>query len=197
MIKGSLMLHLGLIWYHLEPSVVPYSQNLPRPISWFGLFLQQNNSSRFIMKRLDELEMLEKVSWKSSNYLVWWRCLPSPLPRRRRGGAARPHGRHQSLLGALLSLSKSILFMIALCGRPLHCACHTKYVLDVEDKSKFGRNQCLYWNKWYLRRKLKYSVVLVIKGQILHRHGAATPSCRKKNTKGIPMLLAGSRRGAL
>ena len=45
MIKGSLMLHLGPIWYHSEPSDVPYSQNLPRPISWFGLFLQQNDSS--------------------------------------------------------------------------------------------------------------------------------------------------------
>ena len=39
------MLHLGPIWYHSEPSDVPYSQNLPRPISWFGLFLQQNDSS--------------------------------------------------------------------------------------------------------------------------------------------------------
>ena len=39
------MLHLGPIWYHSESSDVPYSQNLPRPISWFGLFLQQNDSS--------------------------------------------------------------------------------------------------------------------------------------------------------
>ena len=39
------MHHLGPIWYHSEPLDVPYSQNLPRPISWFGLFLQQNNSS--------------------------------------------------------------------------------------------------------------------------------------------------------
>ena len=39
------MHHLGPIWYHSEPSDVPYSQNLPRPISWFGLFLQQNDSS--------------------------------------------------------------------------------------------------------------------------------------------------------
>ena len=39
------MLHLGPIWYHSEPSDVPYSQNLPRPISWFGLFLQQNDSN--------------------------------------------------------------------------------------------------------------------------------------------------------
>ena len=40
------MLHLGPIWYHSEPSDVPYSQNHPRPISWFGLFLQQNDSTR-------------------------------------------------------------------------------------------------------------------------------------------------------
>ena len=39
------MLHLGPIWYHSEPSDVPYSENLPRPISWFGLFLQQNDSN--------------------------------------------------------------------------------------------------------------------------------------------------------
>ena len=43
------MLHLGPIWYHSEPSDVPYSQNLPRPISWFGLFLQQNHSSTFFL----------------------------------------------------------------------------------------------------------------------------------------------------
>ena len=45
------MLHLGPIWYHSEPSDVPYSQNLPRPISWFGLFLQQNDSSKSAQKR--------------------------------------------------------------------------------------------------------------------------------------------------
>ena len=45
MIKGSLMVHLGPIWYHSEPSDVPYSENLLRPISWFGLFLQKNDSS--------------------------------------------------------------------------------------------------------------------------------------------------------
>ena len=38
------MLHLGPIWYHSEPSDVSYSENIPRPISWFGLFLQQNDS---------------------------------------------------------------------------------------------------------------------------------------------------------
>ena len=37
--------HLGSIWYHSEPSDVPYSENLLRPISWFGLFLQQNDSN--------------------------------------------------------------------------------------------------------------------------------------------------------
>ena len=42
---SELLNHLGSIWYHSEPSDVPYSENLPRPISWFGLFLQQNDSS--------------------------------------------------------------------------------------------------------------------------------------------------------
>ena len=57
MIKGSLLLHLGPIWYHSEPSDVPYSQNLPRQISWIGLFLQQNDSNnakcRWRSDRLD------------------------------------------------------------------------------------------------------------------------------------------------
>ena len=43
--------HLGSIWYHhSEPSNVTYSENLPRPISWFGLFLQQNESSENFRK---------------------------------------------------------------------------------------------------------------------------------------------------
>ena len=45
MIEGVTHAHLGPIWYHSEPLNVPYSQNLPRPISWFGLFLKQNDSS--------------------------------------------------------------------------------------------------------------------------------------------------------
>ena len=45
-IRGLLRVnHLGSIWYHSEPSDVPYSENLIRPISWFGLFLQQNDSN--------------------------------------------------------------------------------------------------------------------------------------------------------
>ena len=42
------MLHLGPIWYHSEPSDVRYSENVLRPISWFGLFLQQNDSNNYI-----------------------------------------------------------------------------------------------------------------------------------------------------
>ena len=41
------MLHLGPIWSHSEPSDVRYSENLLRPISWFGLFLQQNDTRIF------------------------------------------------------------------------------------------------------------------------------------------------------
>ena len=59
MIKGSLMLHLGPIWYQSEPSDVPYSQNLPRPISWFGLFLQQNDSSSYISLFIFASEVLK------------------------------------------------------------------------------------------------------------------------------------------
>ena len=42
---SELLNHLGSIWYHPEPSDVPYSENPQRPISWFGLFLQQNDCS--------------------------------------------------------------------------------------------------------------------------------------------------------
>ena len=41
--------HLGSIWYHSEPADVPCSKNLLRPISWFGLFLQINDSSYLIV----------------------------------------------------------------------------------------------------------------------------------------------------
>ena len=62
------------------------------------------------------LEMPEKVGWKSSNSLVWWRP-PSMC------ATATPPS-----VAALLSLSKvfssafTFLFMIALCGRPLTMA---------------------------------------------------------------------------
>ena len=57
------MLHLGPIWYHSEPSDVPYSQNLPRPISWFGLFLQQNDSSEKSFSSSNwKLEYLTEIS---------------------------------------------------------------------------------------------------------------------------------------
>ena len=46
------MLHLGPIWYHSEPSDVPYSQNFPRPISRVGRFLQQNDSSEIRVKQI-------------------------------------------------------------------------------------------------------------------------------------------------
>ena len=45
------MLHLGPIWYHSEPSDVRYSENLLRPISWFGLFLEQNDSNKISQGR--------------------------------------------------------------------------------------------------------------------------------------------------
>ena len=52
MIKGVTHVHLGPIRYHSEPSDIPYSQNLPRPISWFGLLLQQNDSSIFFQNNI-------------------------------------------------------------------------------------------------------------------------------------------------
>ena len=52
--------HLGSIWYHSEPSDVPYSKNLLRPISWFGLFLQQNDS-----KWTNEITKINRVIQKT------------------------------------------------------------------------------------------------------------------------------------
>ena len=57
------MLHLGPIWYHSEPSDVPYSKNLQRPISWFGLFLQQNDSS-------ENIENLQVYEIEVPKYLI-------------------------------------------------------------------------------------------------------------------------------
>ena len=50
------MLHLGPIWYHSEPSDVPYSQKLPRPISWIGLFLQLYDSNTKTFQRRNILD---------------------------------------------------------------------------------------------------------------------------------------------
>ena len=41
--------NLGSIWYHSELAGVPCSKNVLRPISWFGLFLQINDSSYLIV----------------------------------------------------------------------------------------------------------------------------------------------------
>ena len=57
------MLHLGPIWYHSEPSDVSYSQNLPRPISWFGLFLQQKDSSSIRAVLMCEKAKIKKLVW--------------------------------------------------------------------------------------------------------------------------------------
>ena len=43
------MLHLGTIWYRSDSSDVPYSQNLPRPISWIGLFLKLYDSRIYLL----------------------------------------------------------------------------------------------------------------------------------------------------
>ena len=58
---SELLNHLGSIWYHSEPSDVPYSENLPRPISWFGLFLQPNESN-FIVQKISKISDLGKCA---------------------------------------------------------------------------------------------------------------------------------------
>ena len=65
MIKGSLMLNLGPIWYLSEPSDVPYSQNLPRPISWFGLFLQQNDYRTFFFLTVGQNNFGNKIPFSA------------------------------------------------------------------------------------------------------------------------------------
>ena len=53
MIKGATHAHLGPIWYHSEPSDIPYV--FPKPVSCLGLFchfLQQDGSNT----KLDELK---------------------------------------------------------------------------------------------------------------------------------------------
>ena len=45
MIKGVSHAHLGPIWYHLEPSDIPYSPNQFLGWDFFCRFLQQTGSS--------------------------------------------------------------------------------------------------------------------------------------------------------
>ena len=54
--------HLGSIWYHSEPSVVPYSQNQFLGWDFFCCFLQQDGSNSI----LQEIIQLQK----STNYQV-------------------------------------------------------------------------------------------------------------------------------
>ena len=63
------MLHLGLIWYHSEPLDVPYSQNCSRPISWFGLFLQQNDSRCWIEGFVTNIEKDKETDFQTC-YIV-------------------------------------------------------------------------------------------------------------------------------
>ena len=77
------MLHLGPIWYHSEPSDAPYSQNLPRPISWFGLFSQQNDSSlkywnsypKWLGRMFKELNIFHMSTYTSSKPSSCYICL--------------------------------------------------------------------------------------------------------------------------
>ena len=47
MIKGATHAHLGPIWYHLEPSDVPYSPKQFLGWDFFCRFLQQDSSKSF------------------------------------------------------------------------------------------------------------------------------------------------------
>ena len=48
MIKGVTHANLGPIWYHLEPSDVPYSPNQFLGWDFFCRFLQQDGSKLFV-----------------------------------------------------------------------------------------------------------------------------------------------------
>ena len=47
MIKGVTHAHLGPVWYHSEPSGVPYSPNQFLGLDFFCHFLQQDGSNVF------------------------------------------------------------------------------------------------------------------------------------------------------
>ena len=68
-LKTRRLNHLGSIWYHSEPSDVPYSENLLRPISWFGLFLQQNDSSTTYQKKWRPI-LLSSYIWTFAQCVV-------------------------------------------------------------------------------------------------------------------------------
>ena len=49
MIKGVMHSHLGPIWYHSEPSDIPYSPNQFLALDFFCHFIQQDCSDTFIV----------------------------------------------------------------------------------------------------------------------------------------------------
>ena len=83
--------HLRSIWYHSEPLDVRYSENLLRPISWFGLFLQQNDSRSLLLKSHTKDRNEYQTKLKLCKYCAQLACLRSLLLCPSRLGA-----RHQA-----------------------------------------------------------------------------------------------------
>ena len=71
--------HLESIWYHSEPSDVPYFENLLRPISWFGLFLQQNDSRSTSVPFCSRLKIVDFCRAGSKNKISEKLKLPCRL----------------------------------------------------------------------------------------------------------------------
>ena len=80
---GELLNHLGSYWYHSElgPSDVSYSENLPRPIFWFGLFLQKNDSRKLklsetiwnrILWNLTKFQLNQTIDRKKMKITIVW-----------------------------------------------------------------------------------------------------------------------------
>ena len=59
MIKGVTHAHLGPIWYHSEPSDVPYSPNQFLALDFFCRSLQQHCSSAYLVS----ITLKKKVLW--------------------------------------------------------------------------------------------------------------------------------------
>ena len=81
MIKGVTHAHLGTIWYHSEPSDVPYSPNQFLALDFFCRFLQQDGSSRFVQEPTYMLSDWSRETsqlrchFMADNFLSIWACL--------------------------------------------------------------------------------------------------------------------------
>ena len=94
MIKGVTHAHLGTIWYHSEPSDIPYSPNQFLGWDFFWSFLQQDSSNLIIIF--------------SANGIKLWSCILSVLYQTMGMESQNQKGFHMSQLSGSNNCPKPI-----------------------------------------------------------------------------------------